>query len=65
MMGVRYQNDNRAKFLMSVSPGIKLGIWVLFNESEHVCVLTFVVVTCVVTRLFRFFLTELAQYSTT
>lgn len=31
MMGVRYQNDNRAKFLMSGSPGIKLGMWVAFN----------------------------------
>lgn len=31
MMGVRYQNDNRAKFLMSGSPGIKLGMWIVFN----------------------------------
>jgi serine incorporator 1/3 len=31
LMGVRYQNDNRAKFLMSGSPGIKLGMWALFN----------------------------------
>ena len=31
MMGVRYQNDNRAKFLMAGSPGIKLGMWVVFN----------------------------------
>ena len=31
MIGVRYQNDNRAKFLMAGSPGIKLGMWVAFN----------------------------------
>jgi hypothetical protein len=31
LLGVRYRSDKRATLLMSGSPAVKLGFWVLFN----------------------------------